>query len=300
MKYNSKYNWEEQEVKKFLTKIYNNSLQEVNNENIAFSSFYKETIETLVNFVEEYLYIAKKNYNLTDVLIKLECIDKIKFVNDKNLAVKNSNKIVFSQELYSNFSDNSKRLVVYYNLSNYLLNFKSQEAIDFSRHMREVLNSNICDQVMANHGWLLFEEAMAREITRRFINIYNRNEGNTTILDEELDLILVIFGLTLNKVDSNNRYSKESIKDDLVNMAFKTDFTNEVLLEYKARGWEQELYDVLCLMGKFYNKKDNRFPYLQLIDKEYYQVFNKLLEKILLLVSSLKKQETIKKKIKEK
>ena len=304
-----KYNWEtNKEVKLFLNKIYKNTLINSNDPTNT------EIVDKLMLDFEEFLHIIKDSYDLERVMILLSGLKNFIIYDYENvLANHNYNSmpinykenITVSKEYYEDDDSNSvimRRIVLYYKLADYLLNFKNEDTIDFSRSQSKDIfekGKRIRTQNLVNNGWLLLENILAREISERFTfksinehrSLENLCDNNLTEINATDDFYRITedFGYTLNLQKQNkNNYSKMDIGDTrmafLIEKAINENFSKSVIEEYKEKEEERELYQVLYYMGAIFNEQNPYYlPDVKLSDVEYQEILSNLETKLVSL-----------------
>lgn len=281
-----KYNWKDYpEINSLLNEIYKNTLLE-NRQN----GNLPQAIE-LVRYIEDYILNVINQYDAKKTIASLEKIKSIRITKSTVPIYILGSTIVINENLFKNNSKEENTTTIdsqiiyylYYELSKHIISFKSEITEKFSKIYSNSLqgyDKKIETQIMVNNGWLFLEEIIAKEAAERFTYITLNKIRLSTKIDFKYYNIIVMFGMTLNKIGNKENHSNGIIMYSLLKKAFNNDFSKEVISEYISRNSEFELYQILYIMGLIINEQNNRIPNVKLTDEEINNLFielNKLL-----------------------
>ncbi len=303
----------------FLDRIYNNTVSSLieNGYDIKYANEF-------INDIEDYLYYFKiHNYNINNIIHKLEDIESIEFYD--SLVINNVNdnikfppvlnktiRILLNASIQGDkrlSSRERRRLYLYQGLSHSLISMKSKKTLEFSKIYSKYLRYNISKtETIVNNGWLLIEDVLSQELAEK-ITYYALNKVRPQcrpgLENEEFPIsgskissnlemyrvfqsLLVNFGLTLGKISTIYDYSEKAIINDLLKYAINNNLSYLVIAEYNKKDNLVSLYQTLYLMGllvnEMYRTYNINFIYDSFLTEEE---VNEIFENILELTNSL-------------
>ena len=243
-----------------------------------------------INDIEDYLYYFKiHNYNLNNIIHKLEDIQVIEFydsliINNHNDNIKfppvinKTIKILLNTNIQGDkrlSSRERRRLYLYQGLSHSLMSIKSKKTIEFSEIFSKYLRYNTSlTETIVNNGWLLIEDVLSQELAEKityFALDKIRPQYRSGLENEEFPIsgskissnlemyrmfqsLLINFGLTLGKISNIYDYSEKTITNDLLKYAINNDLSYLIIAEYNEKNNLVPLYQILYLMGLLVNE----------------------------------------------
>ena len=271
----------------FLNNIYNNTIVF-----LIKNGYEIKYAKEFINDIEDYLYYFKiHNYNINNIIRKLEDIEVIEFydslvINKDNnndnykfpLVINKAIKILLNTSIQGDkrlSSRERRRLYLYQGLSHSLMPMKNQKTLEFSKIYSKYIKYNkINTEMIVNNGWLLIEDTLSQELAEK-ITYYAldkirpqyrpglENEYypiNNSKISSNLEMyrvfqpLLINFGLTLGKISNIYDYSEKTIINDLLKYAIKNDLSYAVIAEYNEKDKLISLYQTLYLMGILVNE----------------------------------------------
>lgn len=285
------YEWHKKpEVPIFLENVLNNTTKCLLSKKVVYSDSV-EIAKELVNYLEQYLYIAYTyHYNFSKIFLSLS---SLKFLNiaTTDIPVQTYDpKIVLSSNLLASPKE-ELRYNLYLGLTKHIINLKNEETLAFSRVFSESLGEEkVNTNVLVNHGWLLLENTLTADMARKFTYYTTGVHPKRTESDEYYYQITTMFGMTLDKVGSMDDYSSTVIMYNLLHKALNTDLSKAVISEYYQKDYQIELYQILYIMGLLMNEKDKRFPYITLSIAEK-ELLYKEFKKVIFSIATLDQKE---------
>lgn len=275
----------------FLRKIYGNTLK-----SMIENGYDTQYATEIINDIEDYLYYFKiHNYNLNNIIYKLQDIESIEFYDSLVLGKKNNDGLEFPPVInqYTRILINSdikgdkrltsrerRRLYLYQGLSHSLISMQTTKTIEFSKIFSNYLKTSKSNvEMIINKGWLLIEDTLSQEIAEK-VTYYSldkiRPKYRIGLEDEIFPIsgskvssnlemyrvfqpLIVSFGLTLSKVASYDDYNEKTIIEDLTKYAVQGCLSNLVIAEYNVKRNHIELYRLLYLMGLMVNEMNRKY-----------------------------------------
>ena len=243
------YEWHKKpEVPIFLENVLNNTTKCLLSKKVVYSDSV-EIAKELVNYLEQYLYIAYTyHYNFSKIFLSLS---SLKFLNiaTTDIPVQTYDpKIVLSSNLLASPKE-ELRYNLYLGLTKHIINLKNEETLAFSRVFSESLGEEkVNTNVLVNHGWLLLENTLTADMARKFTYYTTGVHPKRTESDEYYYQITTMFGMTLDKVGSMDDYSSTVIMYNLLHKALNTDLSKAVISEYYQKDYQIELYQILYII----------------------------------------------------
>lgn len=269
----------------FLDNLYNNTLLF-----LIDNGYDTKYANEFINDIEDYLYYFKiHNYNINNIIHKLEDIQVIEFydsliINNHNDNIKfppvinKTIKILLNTNIQSDkrlSSRERRRLYLYQGLSHSLISMKSQKTLEFSKIYSKYLmyNTNTIETIV-NNGWLLIEDVLSQELAEKityFALDKIRPQYRPGLENEEFPIsgskissnlemyrmfqsLLINFGLTLGKISNIYDYSEKTITNDLLKYAVNNDLSYLIIAEYNEKNNLVPLYQILYFMGLLVNE----------------------------------------------
>ncbi len=293
-----KSNFDEQ-ITKFIEEIYMNTKEYLSNSG-NFSTKASEISSQLVGYIKDFFTIMSyNNYDLERAIKSLGDIKLIKVTNTVSKVASFEGAVLINQDFFlksKNYSDNEIRYLLFYALTKQILSFRTEDTLNFSKTFSSILGENrYMIEVLVNYGWLLLEECIALEISKRFIKMFDENARFVEQSSDDFELITLTFGMTLSNIANKENHSASFIMYNLMKKAMNQDFSKTVISEYIENGSQIELFEILYLMGLILNEHNKRFPYIILSEKDYRDSFKQLhllITSLVNLESSIINQQT--------
>ena len=275
-----KSNFDEQ-ITKFIEEIYMNTKEYLSNSG-NFSTKASEISSQFVGYIKDFFTIMSyNNYDLERAIKSLGDIKLIKVTNTVSKVASFEGAVLINQDFF---------------LNSKILSFRTEDTLSFSKTFSSILGENrYMIEVLVNYGWLLLEECIALEISKRFIKMFDENARFVERSSDDFELITLTFGMTLSNIANKENHSASFIMYNLMKKAMNQDFSKTVISEYIENGSQIELFEILYLMGLILNEHDKRFPYIILSEKDYRDSFKQLhllITSLVNLESSIINQQT--------